>query len=115
MSENLPQPLPGAPALRAHLKALERGVADARSQRLGVPPPNRAVPSSNGIRPGMYGGTIGGTPAPRAQASTSYTMPKPANPAAAPTRVSDKPRAARAKSANDFGAFFDKIEKREAS
>lgn len=112
MSDNLPQPLPGAPALRAHLKALERGVADARSQRLGVPPAPKA-PGSNGSSASMYGGTIGGAHAARPPQSP-YSMPKP-NPTTASSNASGKPRAARAKSANDFGAFFDSIEKREAS
>lgn len=111
MSDNLPQPLPGAPALRAHLKALERGVADARSHRLGVPPPVKGG-ATHTSKPGMLGGVIGTPHAARQQAS-QYAMPRPSP---APTgNASGKPRAARAKTASDFGAFFDSIEKREAS
>jgi hypothetical protein len=111
---NLPQPLPGAPALRAHLKALERGVADARTQRLGVD-----INASRTTAPATMHGTIGGmigTSAPQRSTASPYAMPKPSNTAAsASSSASSKPRAARAKRAGDFGAFFDSIEKRAAS
>lgn len=112
MPDNLPQPLPGATALRSHLKALERGVADARNQRLGTPPA-AAKPAGSLGSPSMFTGTIGAHPAQRSPGSP-YAMPKP-NPTTASANASGKPRAARAKSANDFGAFFERIEKREAS
>lgn len=115
MSDNLPQPLPGAPALRAHLKALERGVAEARSHRLGVDPvPSRAVSqvgvtaNGNGASHGISGGIAARRPTP-----SPYTLLKP-NPTAASANSSadGKPRAARAKSTNGFGEFFDSIDKR---
>ncbi len=114
MSEhNLPQPLPGAPALRAHLKALERGVADARTQRLGVHTPSAHMPKP-GSNTNAFGGMIGGTATPRANASP-YSISKPNTPASkASSSANGKPRA-RAKSSGDFGAFFDSIEKRAAS
>ncbi len=115
MSDHLPNPLPGAPALRAHLKALERGVHDARNRRLGTDStPTRAAGTGYGST------TTTGSPAasqPLRAPASSYPMPKahPA-PTAASSRADGKPRAARAaKSANDFGAFFDNIAKRAAS
>jgi hypothetical protein len=111
---NLPQPLPGAPALRAHLKALERGVAEARTQRLGDHAPTAHHPKP-GLNTNAFGGMIGGTPTPRANTSP-YLISKNNTPVSkASSSANGKPRAARAKSSGDFGAFFDSIEKRAAS
>jgi hypothetical protein len=115
MSNELPQPHHGAQALRAHLKALERGVAEARTQRLGVAAPPRTAGS---VGPsGAMAGVIGAAPAVRAPGAAYGTMsaPKPAAPSPPSAASSGKPRAARAKSAGDFGAFFDSIQKRDGA
>lgn len=114
---NLPQPLPGIHALRMHLKALERGVANARSERLGVDHPGAAgsAPASTAGTT-MIGSTGSHVGAKRPDASPYNGLSsKPAGTPGAATnsaRASGKPRAARAKSASDFSAFFDSIDKR---
>lgn len=115
MSHNLPQPHPAANALRAHLRALERGVADARTQRLGAASPPRSIGHAN--QGSALAGVIGATPAARPPSATygAMTPQKPSVPSAPQAASNGKPRAARAKSAGDFGAFFDSIQKREAS
>lgn len=134
-----PKPLNAVNALRLHLKQLERGVNEARTRRLGPAHPSQmgsqlgssfgsAASSASGGNQGS-GGSAGfsqsngmqqrsgnpsfNSPPPMSRQPSSYPLPTPATPVP-PSSVSSKPKA-KPKNGADFGAFFQDINKREAS